>query len=42
MTDHIEERNVGTIDKEELRKEIALVKYEYESEYERNIDKMIQ
>ena len=28
MVDHIEENNVGTIDKEELRKEIALVKYE--------------
>ena len=26
MADHIEENNVGTIDKEELRKAIALVK----------------
>ena len=42
MADHIEEKNVGTIDKEELRKAIALVKTEEEAGHERNIDKMIQ
>ena len=42
MSDHIEEKNVGTIDREELRKEIALVKTEDEAGHERNIDNMIQ
>ena len=42
MADHIEEKNVGTIDKEELHKAIALVKTEYEEGHERNIDNMIQ
>ena len=37
MADHIEEKNVGTIDKEELCKAIAHVKYEYEAEHERSI-----
>ena len=42
MADHIEEKNVGTIEKEELRKAIAHVKSEDEAEHERNIDNMIQ
>ena len=42
MADHIEENNVGTIDKEELRKAIANVKSEDEEEHERNIDNMIK
>ena len=42
MADHIEEKNVGTIDKEELCKAIALVKSEDEAGHERNIDNMIQ
>ena len=42
MADHIEEKNVGTIDKEELCKAIAHVKSEDEAEHERNIDNMIQ
>ena len=42
MADHIEEKNVRTIDKEELCKAIALVKSEDEAGHERNIDKMIQ
>ena len=42
MAYHIGEKNVGTIDKEELRKSIALVKTEDEAEHERNIDNMIQ
>ena len=42
MADHIEEMNVGTIDKEELRKAISHVKSEDEAEHERNIDNMIQ
>ena len=42
MADHIEEKNVGTIDKEELRKAIAHVKSEDEAEHERNIDNMTQ
>ena len=42
MADHIEEKNVGTIDKEELRKAIAHVKSEDEAEHERNINNMNQ
>ena len=42
MADHIEEKNVGTIDKDELRKAIAHVKYEDEAEHERIIDNMTQ
>ena len=42
MADHIEEKNVRTIDKEELRKAIAHVKSEDEAEHERNIDNMTQ
>ena len=45
MADNIEERNVrseGNINKEELRKAIAIVKYEDETGHERNIDNMIQ
>ena len=42
MADHIEENNVGTIDKEELLKAIAIVKSEDEAGHERNIDNMIQ
>ena len=42
MADHIGENNVGTIDKEELRKAIAHVKSEDEAEHERNIDNIIQ
>ena len=42
MADHIEENNVGNIDKEELRKAIALVKTEDEAEHERNINNIIQ
>ena len=42
MADHIEENNVGTIDKEELRKAIAIVKSEDEAGHEHNIDNMIQ
>ena len=42
MADHIEEKNVGTIDKDELRKEISHVKSEDEAEHERNIDNMTQ
>ena len=41
-TDHIEEKNVGAIYKEELRKAIAHVKSEDEEEHERNIENMIQ
>ena len=41
IADHIEENNVGTIDKDELRKEISHVKSEDE-EHERNIDNMTQ
>ena len=37
MADYIEEKNVGTIDKEELRKAISHVKSEDEEEHERNI-----
>ena len=32
MVDHIEEKNVGTIEKDELRKEISHVKSEDEAE----------
>ena len=39
--DHIEENSVG-MDKEELRKAIAHVKYEDEEVHERNIENMIQ
>ena len=42
MVDHIEEKNFGTINKEELHKAIALVKTDNEAEHERNIDNMIQ
>ena len=42
MAYHIEEKNVGTIYKEELLKAIAHVKSEDEAEHERNIDNMIQ
>ena len=42
MADHIEENNVRTIDKEELRKAIAHVRSEDEAEHERNIDNMTQ
>ena len=42
MTDHIEENNVGTIDKEELCKAIALLKSEDEAGHERKIDNMTQ
>ena len=42
MADHMEEKNVGTIYKEELRKSIALVKTEDEAGHEHNIDNMIQ
>ena len=42
MEDHIEEKNVGTIDKEELRKAIAIVKSEDEAGHERKIDNVIQ
>ena len=42
MADHIEENNVGTIDKDELRKLISHVKSEDEAEHERNIDNMTQ
>ena len=42
MADHIEEKNVGTIDKEELCKAITHVKSEDEAEHERNIDNMTQ
>ena len=45
MADNTEEKNVGsegTINKEELRKAINIVKYEEESEHERNIDNMTQ
>ena len=42
MADHIEENNVGTIDKDELCKAISHVKSEDESEHERNIDHMSQ
>ena len=41
MADHVEEKNVR-IDKGELRKAIAHVKYEDEEEHERNIDNMTQ
>ena len=43
VADHIEETNVGsegTINKEELCKAIAIVKYEEEAGHERNIDNM--
>ena len=42
MVDHIEEKNVGTINKEELREAIALVKFEDKAGHELNIDNMIQ
>ena len=45
MAYNIEERNVGregTINKEELRKAINIVKSEEEAGHERNIDNMIQ
>ena len=42
MADHIEENNFRTIDKEECRKAIALLKTEDEAEHERNNDNMIQ
>ena len=42
MADHIEEKNVGTIDREELCKAIAIVKSKDEAGHERNIDNMIQ
>ena len=42
MADHIEEKNVGTIDKEDLCKAITHVKSEDEAEHERNIDNMTQ
>ena len=42
IADHIEEKNVGNIDKEELRKAIAHVKSEDEAEYERKIDNVTQ
>ena len=45
MADHIEETNVGsevTINKEELRKSITILKSEEEAEHERNIDNMTQ
>ena len=42
MADHIEKKNVGTIDKDVLRKAISHLKYEYEAEHERNIDNMTQ
>ena len=42
MADHIEEKKVGTIDKDELRKAISHVKFEDEEEHERNIQNMIQ
>ena len=41
MVDHIEEKNYGTIDKEELRKAISLVKTEDEAGHQRNIDNII-
>ena len=42
FTGHIEEKNVGNIDKEELRKAIAHVKSEDEAEHECNINNMTQ
>ena len=42
MADHIEEKNVGTIDKDELHKAISHVKSEDEAEHERNVDNMTQ
>ena len=42
MADHIEEKNVETTDKDELRKAISHVKSEDEAEHERNIDNMTQ
>ena len=43
MADHIEENNVGTIEKKnELRKAIAHGKSEDEAEHERNIDNITQ
>ena len=42
MADHIEEKNVGNIDKEELCKAIAIVISEDEAGHERKIDNMIQ
>ena len=42
MADHIEEKNVGTINKEELCKAIAIVKSEDEAGHKSNIDNMIQ
>ena len=42
MADHIEEKNVGTIDKDELRKAIFHVKSEDEAEHECIIDDMTQ
>ena len=42
MADHIEEKNVGTINKYELCKEISHVSSEDEAEHERNIYNMTQ
>ena len=45
MAYHIEEINVGsevTINDEEIRKSITILKSEEEAEHERNIDNMIQ
>ena len=42
IADRIEENNVGTIDKEELRKAVSHVKSNDEAEHERNIENMIQ
>ena len=42
MEDHIEEKNVGTIDKDELCKAISHVKSEDEADHECNIDNMTQ
>ena len=42
MKYHIGKKNVGTIDEEELRKAITLVKTEDEAGHERNIDNMTQ
>ena len=41
MSDHVVEKNDG-IDKDELRKAVAYIKYENEEEHERNIKDMIQ
>ena len=42
IVDHIEENNVGTIDKDELRKAISHVKSEDKEEPESNIGNMVQ